>query len=252
MGRVQKVLAAAGVGSRREIERWIREGRLHVNGAAPELGASLSRGDRVTLDGRPLRWRAEPARGAHVLLYHRSPGDALDLKTAASRAPDHLRLPRSGGRWLAIQAMPPVDGGLEILTDDGAWAHRISRGAHALQVDYLLRMRGPLDEDGIAEFLAASDCEGEPMAILAAAAQYGAGSNHWLTVTVRATRPATVRHWWGARGCIVSRLIRVRFGPIRLGRDLPRGHSRAMSAGEREALLAEIAAGLQAPGEPAA
>ena len=241
VGRVQKVLAASGAGSRREIERWIREGRLEINGAVPSLGASLVPGDRVTLDGRPLRFRTEPQRGARVLLYHRSPGDPLDLKEAASRSPDRLRLARAGGRWLAIQPLPPVDGGLEILTDDGAWAHRVSRGAHRLEQDYLLRLRGPLDDARVAEFLAATDSEGERMEILAATPQYGEGANHWLTVTARATRPASVRHWWGARGFVVSRLMRVRVGPVRLGRELPRGRSRPITAGEREALLAAIA-----------
>ncbi len=246
--RVQKVLAAAGVGSRREVERWIREGRLHVNGTAPALGVKLEPGDRVTLDGRSVRWRTPAGKESHVLLYHRSPGDALDLKVATSRAAEHLRLPRTGGRWLAIQPLPPVDGGLEILTDDGSWAHRVSRGAHALTMDYLLRMRGPLNEDLVAEFRATTEGDGESLAILEATAQYGEGSNHWLNVTARATRPALVRHWWAARGIIVSRLMRGRFGPVRLARDLPRGRSRAMTPAERGELLDEIeAAGRAVP-----
>ncbi len=239
--RIQKLLAAAGVGSRREVERWIREGRLHVNGAVPALGARLAPRDRITLDGRPVRLHAAaPGREARVLLFHRSPGDTLDLKAATSRAAEHLKLPRSAGRWLAVQPMPAVDGGLEILTDDGAWAHRVSRGVHALTVDYVLRMRGPLREELVAEFRAATDCEGEPMTIIQADAQYGEGFNHWLNATVRATRSALVRHWWAARGIIVSRLMRVRFGPVHLARELPRGHSRAMLASERNALINEI------------
>ncbi len=241
--RLQKVLAAAGIGSRREVERWIREGRLQLNGAVPELGAKWQPRDRITLDGRPVRVRATAAaREAHVLLFHRSPGDTLDLKAASSRAAEHLQLPRVSGRWLAVQPMPPVDGGLEILTDDGSWAHRVSRGVHALTVDYVLRMRGPLKDPLVEEFRAATDCDGEAMSIIEARAQYGEGFNHWLTVTVRATRSALVRHWWGARGIIVSRLMRTRLGPVHLGRDLPRGHSRAMTPAERNALLNEISA----------
>jgi 23S rRNA pseudouridine2605 synthase len=140
--------------------------------------------------------------------------------------------------------MPPVDGGLEILTDDGSWAHRVSRGSHALTVDFVLRMRGPLKDDLVEEFRAATDCEGESMSIIEAAAKYGEGFNHWLNVTARATRSAQVRHWWAARGIIVSRLMRVRFGPVHLSRDLPRGHSRAMAPAERNALNNEIAAAL--------
>jgi 23S rRNA pseudouridine2605 synthase len=237
---LQKVLAAAGIGSRREVERWIREGRLQINGAVPELGSKWLPRDRITIDGRPVRVRARADEQVHVLLFNRSPGETLDLKAATSRAAEHLQLPRVAGRWLALQPMPPVDGGLEILTDDGAMAHRISQGVHALTIDYVLRMRGPLNEGLVEEFRGATDCDGEPMLIIEASAQLGEGFNHWLNVTVRATRSALVRHWWGARGLIVSRLMRVRFGPIHLTRELPRGHSRAMTAPERNALLNEI------------
>jgi 23S rRNA pseudouridine2605 synthase len=240
--RVQKLLSAAGIGSRREVERWIREGRLKINDAVPQLGARLTPRDRITLDGRPVRLHAPTNKELRVLLFHRSPGESLDLKEATSRAAEHLKLPRSSGRWLAIQPMPPVDGGLEILTDDGAWAHRVSQGAHALTIDYVLRMRGPLKEELVAEFRAATDCEGEAMSILKAEAKFGEGFNHWLNATVRATRSAQVRHWWAARGIIVSRLMRVRFGPVHLSRELPRGHSRAMLASERNALINEIEA----------
>ena len=250
--RVQKILAAAGVGSRREVKRWIREGRLQINGAVPALGTKLEPRDRITLDGRPVRLHRTAVRESHVLLFHRSPGDTLDLKAATSRAAEHLQLPRVSGRWLAIQPMPPVDGGLEILTSDGTWADRVSRGAHALTVDYVLRMRGPLNDDLVGEFRAATDCEGDTMAILQADPQYGAGFNHWLNVTVRDTRSAQVRHWWAARGIIVSRLMRVRFGPVHLTRELPRGHSRALLPGERSALINEIDAAKSADnGKPA-
>lgn len=240
--RIQKVLAAAGVGSRREVEQWIKSGRLQINGETPALGSKLQPRDRITLDGRPVRVHAPADKALHVLLYHRSPGETLDLKAATSRAAEHLQLPRVSGRWLAIQPMPPVDGGLEILTDDGSWAHRVSRGVHALTVDYVLRMRGPLNDLLVEEFRAATDCEGEAMSVIEATAQYGEGFNHWLNVTVRATRSALVRHWFGARGIIVSRLMRTRFGPVHLSRELPRGHSRSMTGPERNALINEIEA----------
>ncbi len=245
--RIQKLLSAAGVGSRREVERWIREGRLQINGEVPALGAKLVARDRITLDGRPVRLHTPKIKELRILLFHRSPGETLDIKAATSRAAEHLSLPRASGRWLAIQPMPPVDGGLEILTDDGTWADHVSRGVHALTVDYVLRMRGPLNATLVEEFRAATDCEGEPMSILGADAQLGEGFNHWLNVTVRNTRSALVRHWWGARGIIVSRLMRVRFGPVHLSRELPRGHSRAMLASERNALVNEIEAAQSAP-----
>ncbi|HLW24720.1 MAG TPA: S4 domain-containing protein [Steroidobacteraceae bacterium] len=239
--RIHKRLAAAGIGSRREVERWIREGRLKVNGLVPALGARLGERDRITLDDRPVRLRApDPARDSRVLLLHRAPGEKLDLKAAVARAAAALELPRAGGRWLAIQPLPPVDGGLELLTDDGAFAHRISRGVHGLTMDYVLRVRGELSNEALDAFRAVEESEGERMQILAAEAQLGAGANHWLKVTVRGTRSAQVRHWWSAQGLIVSRLMRVRFGPVLLSRDLPRGRARPMRAEERSALLREI------------
>jgi 23S rRNA pseudouridine2605 synthase len=251
--RVQKILAAAGVGSRREVERWIREGRLRINGELPALGALLGERDRVTLDGRLVRLQAAASAEGHVLLYHRAPGTPLDLQEATSRAAEQLGIPHARGRWLAIQRLPPVDGGLELLTDDGSLAHKISRGLHALTTDYVLRMRGALSDTLVAEFRAAVECEGEAMTIIAAEAQYGAGQNHWLNLTARATRSAQVRHWWGARGFIVSRLMRVRLGPVLLPRDLARGRSRALLPSERRALLEEIeAAGSAASAGPAA
>jgi 23S rRNA pseudouridine2605 synthase len=244
---VQKLLSAAGIGSRREVERWIREGRLRINGELPVLGARLGERDRVTLDGRPVRLHAASGEG-HVLLYHRAPGTPLDLQEATSRAAEQLGVPRANGRWLAIQRLPPVDGGLELLTDDGSLAHKISRGLHALTTDYVLRIRGALNEPLVEEFRAAVECEGEAITIIAAEAQHGAGQNHWLNVTTRATRAAQVRHWWGARGFIVSRLMRVRLGPVHLPRDLPRGRSRALPPSERRALLQEIETAVGAAG----
>jgi len=195
---------------------------------------------RKTPRGRPVRLHAPARKELRVLLFHRSPGETLDLKAATSRAAEHLNLPRSSGRWLAIQPMPPVDGGLEILTDDGSWAHRVSRGVHALTVDFVLRMRGPLSNELVEEFRAATDCEGEAMSILQADAQYGEGFNHWLNVTVRATRSAQVRHWWAARGIIVSRLMRVRFGPVLLPSHLRRGQWRELEPKDAARLLAAL------------
>jgi len=243
--RLQKRLAAAGVGSRREIERWIREGRLQVNGAVPPLGARLKAQDQVTLDGRPVRHEGRAASGesrSRVLLLHRSPGERLEIEAAVTRAATALKLSHVRGRWLAIQPLPAVDGGLEILTDDGALAQQVSRGVQRLGIEYVLRLRGELDEAMVEAFREARESEGAPMQILAAEGRRGQGTNHWLQVTVRGTRAALVRHWWNAHGLIVSRLMRVRFGPIRLGRELPRGRARLLTPGERRALLDECAA----------
>src|SRR5260370_26779155 len=96
--RVQKLLSAAGVGSRREVERWIREGRLQVNGEVPALGAKLAPRDRITLDGRPGRMHAPAGKELHLLLFHRSPRETLHLKAATPPAAEHLNFPPSSSR----------------------------------------------------------------------------------------------------------------------------------------------------------
>ena len=145
--RVQKLLSAAGIGSRREVERWIREGRLKINGEVPALGreAHAPRPHHARRPAGPTAARRR-SRNRGCCCFTGRPATPLDLKAATSRAAEQRKQPRSSGRWLAIQPLPPVDGGLEILTDDGSWAHRVSRGVHALTVDYVLRVRGPLNE----------------------------------------------------------------------------------------------------------
>lgn len=239
--RVQKALAAAGIGSRRDVERWIAAGRLLINGVVPEPGARLGERDQVTLDGQPVRLgRAFSLAPAQLIMLNRSPGSPLDPSEAVRRAGKDLRVRQRTQRWLVINPLPPVDGGLELLTDDGSLAQRISRGVRDVTMDFVMRVRGEPGADLLRELREGAEVEGETLEILAADAQAGEGQNHWLSLTARATRPAQIRHWLAARGVIVSRLMRVRFGPLHLGRDLPRGHARVLSPPEQNVLLNEV------------
>ena len=166
-----------------------------------------------------------------MLLFHRSPGDRARSEgghVARRRTSGSCRAPRGGGwpfnpcrRWMAVSRFSPMMAPGRI-----AFLRARTRSPSTTCCACADRLTEALVE----EFRAATDCEGEPMSILKADAQFGEGFNHWLNVTVRATRSAQVRHWWAARGIIVSRLMRVRFGPVHLSRELPRGHSRAMTA----------------------
>lgn len=239
--RIQKTLAAAGIGSRREVERWIAAGRLLVNGVVPEPGARLQEHDQVTLDGQPVRLRRNSGSSpGQLIMVNRSPGSPLDGADAVRRAGRGARTGKRSQRWLAINPLPPVDGGLELLTDDGTLAQRISRAVRIVTMDFVMRVRGEPGADLLREMREGAEVEGESMEILSAEAQAGEGQNHWLNLTTRATRPAQIRHWLAARGVIVSRLMRIRFGPLHLGRDLPRGHARLVSQAERNALMNEV------------
>ncbi|HVH83807.1 MAG TPA: S4 domain-containing protein, partial [Steroidobacteraceae bacterium] len=135
--RLQKLLARAGLASRREVEAWIRAGRLTVNGAVATLGTRAHGADQVRLDGRPVRVQA--AHSPLVLLCHRSPGE--ELATTLARLPR-----RAGKRFIAVSPMPRVDGGLELVTADGALGESLQRRVHALTSEFGVRVRGELGE----------------------------------------------------------------------------------------------------------
>src|SRR6201987_5422029 len=155
--RLQKVLARAGIASRREAEAWIRAGRLTINGAVATLGARAAPADQLRLDGRLLHVR--PAGGGRVFLCHRSPSEPLGEPAAAAapipgararhQEPQRTamlgRLPRRlGRRFIAVSPMPRADGGLELVTSDGELAARLQRGVHALLSEFGVRVRGAL------------------------------------------------------------------------------------------------------------
>src|SRR5579862_1103070 len=136
--RLQKLLARAGLASRREVEAWIRAGRLTVNGALATLGTRAHAGDQVRLDGRLVRSPAA-AGGANVFVCHRSPGE--ELAAAIARLPR-----RAGRRFIAVSPMPRVDGGLELVTSNGALAESLQRRVHVLTSEFGVRVRGELGE----------------------------------------------------------------------------------------------------------
>src|SRR6188474_2277440 len=143
--RLQKYLAQRGLASRRGVEEWIRAQRLTVNGRVAELGQKVTSADDIRLDGRPIRTRASAA--AQVFLFNRSPGDPLRESTA-ERAPLIDRLPRAAGkRFIAVSPMPGIDGGLELVTSDGALAAKLQRAIHRLPCEFSVRVKGQLGPD---------------------------------------------------------------------------------------------------------
>ena len=146
--RLQKYLAQRGLGSRRGIEEWIRAQRLTVNGRIAELGQKVTAADDIRLDGRPIRVRA--AESAQAFMFNRSPGDPLRESTA-ERAALIERLPKNAGRrFIAVSPMPNVDGGLELVTSDGALATRLQRAVHRLPTEFNVRVKGTLGPDQLA------------------------------------------------------------------------------------------------------
>ncbi|MBV8146361.1 MAG: 23S rRNA pseudouridylate synthase B [Gammaproteobacteria bacterium] len=234
--RLQKVLARAGIASRREAEAWIRAGRLTINGAIATLGARVAPGDEVGLDGRPVRLRAPPV--AEAFLCHRSPGEPLN-EPAAQRAAMSNRLPRRVGRRLiAVSPMPRADGGLELLTSDGELAARLQRDVRALSSEFGVRVRGELSDAQLQGILAGELDSGARLGIERCEASGGEGANRWYRVVLRGASGRELRQLLERQGAQVSRVLRTRLGPLTLERSLGRGKFRALTQEELRTLLA--------------
>jgi len=252
--RLQKVLARAGLASRREAEDWIRAGRLTVNGRAASLGVRVGPDDEVRLDGRVVHQRA-PQSGGRVYLYHRSPGESLDTaydspaaeesaETSASpRGAPHVepllaRLPKRGGRrFIVISPMPRIDGGLEIVCGDGELAARLQRSVRSLTSELSVRVRGELMEQQIAGVLGGVLDSGEKLTVLGCESGGGEGANRWYAISARGASGKEVRQLFERQGAIVSRVLRTRLGSIALDRALGRGHFRELTPEELDGLL---------------
>ena len=248
--RLQKMLARAGLASRREAEAWIRAGRLTVNGTVAELGARVAPRDEVRLDGRVVRARAAEA-GARAFLCHRSPGEplrapALPASEPGARAPRAAlleRLPRRlGRRFIAVSPMPRVDGGLELVSSDGALAMRLQRAVHALRSEFGVRVRGELSAAQLEGIRAGVLDSGARLAVERCEAAGGEAANRWYTLGVQGASGKQVRQLFERQGALVSRVLRTQLGAVRLERSLARGQFRALTQEELRGLLPDYPA----------
>jgi 23S rRNA pseudouridine2605 synthase len=241
--RVQKVLARAGIASRREVEAWIRAGRLTINGTPATLGARVGTRDKVRLDGRMVHARSG-AGESHVFIVHRSPGEPLAGPASAAASGDAPRaallerLPRrSGRRFITVSPMPRGDGGLELVTSDGELAARLQRAVHVLASVYSIRVLGELGEAQRAGILGGILDSGVQLAVERCEAAGGEGANRWYTLAARGASGKQVRQLLERQGALVSRVLRTHLGPLTLERALGRGQFRELTEAERNALL---------------
>ena len=227
--RIQKLLADAGIGSRRRIEDLIATGQVRVNGRVARLGDKALRSDVVSVEGRPVALSA--GRVQRLLAYHKPCGVITTRDDPDGRPTVFDRLPPlTGARWIAVGRLDVNTSGLLLFCTDGELAHRLMHPSAGLVREYLARVygrvtdatlerlrRGVLLDDGRARFDAIEE-------------RAATGGNRWFRVRLREGRNRLVRRLWLSQGLVVNRLVRVRFGPVVLPRTLRPGDWRELDA----------------------
>ncbi len=234
--KLHKVLARAGLGSRRAIEEWIRAGRIRVNGERAEVGARVSDQDIVHVDGRRIRL-PRSIRDLRVLVYHKPAGEICTRDDPEGRPNVFDNLPRlRGQRWVAVGRLDVATSGLLLFTNNGELANRLMHPSAQVEREYAVRVRGAVGaetlarlqqgvelEDGIAHFDSVTPAGGE-------------GVNQWFHVVIKEGRKHEVRRLWTSQGIEVSRLIRVRYGNVTLPRRLRAGRHEDLQQADVDAL----------------
>jgi len=213
--RIQKVLARGGMGSRREIEGWIDEGRLKLNHNIVKLGDRLKEGDHLQLNERVVHWEKFAIQPTRVLLYHKPTGEIVTRRDPEGRPLVFTQLPELlTARWISVGRLDINTSGLLLVTNNGELANRLMHPSTEVEREYAVRILGDVSdatleklkhgvelEDGIAKFDAIRFFGGE-------------GANKWYHVIVNEGRNRLVRRLWESQEVVVSRLMRVRYGPI--------------------------------------
>jgi 23S rRNA pseudouridine2605 synthase len=238
--RLQKALAAAGYGSRREIERWIQLGRITVNGQLATLGVRVGPDSQICLDGRPIRLNRPSGQHQH-LLYYKPAGEVTTRRDEAGRATvfDRLPDPRQG-RWISIGRLDIATTGLLLLTTDGELAHRLMHPSYRIPRRYAVRLAGQPTAEQLRQLTSGVPLDGEQSRFEGVQPRGGRGRNVWYRVTLRRGRYREVRRLFEAVGLTVSRLIRISFGPIVLDEGLRRGDSRPLNPNEVSSLYGAV------------
>ena len=233
--KLQKVLAARGLGSRRKLEGWIAAGRVTVNGETAQVGQRVGADDAIALDGRKLAARAEdPSR---VLVLNKAAGVICTRRDPQGRRSVFAGLPKlRTGRWIAVGRLDIQTTGLLLLTNDGALAHRMMHPSTGLDREYAVRADGRLGDPELQALTAGLTVDGERQRFSDLKYYDGTGRNHWYHAVLMEGRNREVRKLFEAAGARVSRLKRVRYGPVLLPSRLKRGAFEEMEQADLEAL----------------
>jgi 23S rRNA pseudouridine2605 synthase len=220
--KLQKVLAATGLGSRRALEEWIDQGRVSVNGSIAKLGDRVRRDDNIAVVGRAVVIKANSR--PRVLRYNKPAGEVCTRRDPEGRPTIFDNLPPiRGRRWIAVGRLDVNTTGLLMLTDSGELAHRLMHPSSELEREYAVRIYGTLTKDVFAKLIDGVELDDGPARFATLRDAGGEGRNHWYHVTVHEGRNRLVRRLWESQDVQVSRLTRVRYGEVELPRNVRAG-----------------------------
>lgn len=221
--KLQKVLAQAGIGSRRDIEDMIAEGKISVNGEVAHIGQRISFGDRVAVNGKPIKVRIQPP-APRIIAYHKPAGEVVTHNDPEGRPTVFRRLPKlHQGKWQSVGRLDLNTEGLLLFTNSGELANQLMHPRFGVEREYAVRVLGTLNEEQRAKLLSGVDIEGQSASFKSIEDGGGEGVNHWYRVIITEGRNREVRKLFDAVGLTVSRLIRIRYGTVVLPRGLKRG-----------------------------
>lgn len=215
--RVQKVLAHAGLGSRREIETWIRKGNIRVNGVVAQLGDRITPKDKIHVNGRWVDLSKYSEQPTRVLLYHKPLGEVVSRRDPEGRPVVFTQLPRlNRGRWISVGRLDINTQGLLLVTNNGELANRLMHPASQLERKYAVRIFGKVENSVIDQLLKGIELDDGFAKFNSIREAGGEGINRWFHVTVSEGRNRIVRRLWESQQMTVSRLIRIRYGNLSL------------------------------------
>ncbi|MCU7891542.1 MAG: pseudouridine synthase, partial [Candidatus Thiodiazotropha sp. (ex Ustalcina ferruginea)] len=242
--RLQKVLANAGMGSRRQIEGWITEGRVEVNGEVAKLGLRVLPSDAIRVDGKQVAKRMLEAPDREVIVYNKPEGELVTRKDPEGRRTVFERMPKlKHGRWIPVGRLDINSSGLLLLTTDGELANQLMHPSRQVEREYAVRVMGEVSEEQLTQLTHGVELDDGPARFEEIVESGGEGFNRWYHVVIMEGRQREVRRMWEAVGARVSRLKRVRYGSVILDSVLKVGRWRYLSDDEIREL--QVAMGLK-------
>ena len=236
--RIQKILAASGVGSRREIEKWIRQGRITVDGKLSEIGQIIDEKCKVLLDGKVISISPSSKIPKRIIVYNKPVGEICSQKDPQNRPTVFEAMPKiRGSKWISIGRLDINTSGLLLITNNGEIAHRLMHPSFNIEREYLCRVQGSPSVDQLKQLLNGVYIDDYLCKFDYLQKTRGSGSNQWYKVVLKEGKYREVRRLWSAINCRVNRLIRIRYGPFILHNESQVGFYKELNSEEQSVLL---------------